>query len=118
MDFLIAPFISSSYPRFGVRNIVFLISLDSINFLIAVSWDNAFIPTLTTLFGSFNVLFVRDKKVISLIKKFNGKEFKSSTLGGCIFMRKMDQIFLKKEENWEKFLRIDKFCLIYNQFCY
>ena len=29
----------------------------------------------------------------------NGKEFKSSTLGGCIFMRKMDQISLKKEEN-------------------
>ena len=41
----------------------------------------------------------RSKKVINLLSNLNSKQFKSSTLGGCIFKNKTDQISLKKEKN-------------------
>ncbi len=40
----------------------------------------------------------RSKKVVNLILSFNGKNFKKSTLGGCLFTIKKDQICLKKEK--------------------
>ena len=45
----------------------------------------------------------RSKKVVNLIKKLEDKKFKSSTLGGCIFVRKKDKISVKIEKNY-KFL--------------
>ncbi len=40
----------------------------------------------------------RSKKVINLILSFKRKNFKKSTLGGCLFTIKKDQICLKKEK--------------------
>ncbi len=40
----------------------------------------------------------RSKKVINLILSFKRKDFKRSTLGGCLFTIKKDQICLKKEK--------------------
>ena len=38
------------------------------------------------------------RKDITLIKKIAKRDFKSSTLGGCIFSKKTDHISLKKEK--------------------
>ncbi len=40
----------------------------------------------------------RSKKVLNLIRNFDNKRFKSSTLAGCIFVKKNNQICLKKEK--------------------
>tara|TARA_A100001015_G_scaffold63913_1_gene70543 strand:- start:1009 stop:2028 length:1020 start_codon:yes stop_codon:yes gene_type:complete len=41
----------------------------------------------------------RSKKVLNLILSLKRKNFKKSTLGGCLFTIKKDQICLKKEKN-------------------
>ena len=40
----------------------------------------------------------RSNKVLNLINKITKRDFKSSTLGGCIFSKKNDHISLKKEK--------------------
>ena len=40
----------------------------------------------------------RSNKVLNLINKITKRDFKSSTLGGCIFSKKTDHISLKKEK--------------------
>ena len=40
----------------------------------------------------------RSKKVINLINRLNNKSFKRSTLGGCLFDKKKDLIYLKIEK--------------------
>ena len=40
----------------------------------------------------------RSKKVTNLIKKIENKNFKKSTLGGCIFTLKKDNLCLKVEK--------------------
>jgi tRNA(Ile)-lysidine synthase len=41
----------------------------------------------------------RSKKVENLIRNLNSRNFKKSTLGGCLFIRKEDQLYLKIEKN-------------------
>ncbi len=41
----------------------------------------------------------RSKKVINLIKNIKSEKFKSSTLGGCLFLKKRDTLILKIEKN-------------------
>ena len=41
----------------------------------------------------------RAKKVINLIKIIGKKNFKKTTLGGCIFYKKGDNLCLKNEKN-------------------
>ena len=40
----------------------------------------------------------RSKKVINLIKNISKKDFKKSTLGGCIFSKKGENLCLKVEK--------------------
>ena len=40
----------------------------------------------------------RSKKVENLIKSMESRKFKKSTLGGCIFVKKEDQLCLKIEK--------------------
>ena len=44
-----------------------------------------------------NYYDVRSKKVDNLIKKLNKQSFKNSTLGGCIFSKKDDNLRIKIE---------------------
>ena len=50
-----------------VKNIGLFILLFSINFFMVLNWEVELIPAEITFFGRSNVLFVNDKKVISLI---------------------------------------------------
>ena len=45
-----------------------------------------------------NYYNLRSKKIVNLIKNLNKKEFKKSTLGGCIFFKKDENICLKVEK--------------------
>ena len=45
-----------------------------------------------------NYYNLRSKKIENLIKNLNKKEFKKSTLGGCIFFKKDENICLKVEK--------------------
>ena len=45
-----------------------------------------------------NYYDVRSKKVINLIKNIGKKDFKKSTLGGCIFYKKGENLCLKVEK--------------------
>ncbi len=45
-----------------------------------------------------NYYDIRSKKVANLIESLNKREFKKSTLGGCIFFKKGDNICLKVEK--------------------
>ena len=40
----------------------------------------------------------RSKKVINLIKNLNKKNFSKATLGGCIFIKKKDNLCLSREK--------------------
>ena len=40
----------------------------------------------------------RSKKVVNLIKNIDKKNFSKATLGGCIFIKKNDQLCLSKEK--------------------
>ncbi len=44
-----------------------------------------------------NYYDLRSKKVVNLIKNLNRKDFKKTTLGGCIFMKKGENLCLKIE---------------------
>tara|TARA_B100001063_G_scaffold103153_1_gene96264 strand:+ start:173 stop:1192 length:1020 start_codon:yes stop_codon:yes gene_type:complete len=46
-----------------------------------------------------NYYDIRSKKVENLIKKVNKRDFKKSTLGGCIFSKKGENLCLKEEKN-------------------
>ena len=46
-----------------------------------------------------NYYDVRSKKVDNLIKSLNKRDFKKSTLGGCVFFRKGENLCLKIEKN-------------------
>ena len=41
----------------------------------------------------------RSKKVLNLIKNLENKDFKQVTLGGCLFIKKRDELCLKLEKN-------------------
>ena len=45
-----------------------------------------------------NYYDLRSKKVVNLIKNLDKKNFKKSTLGGCIFFKKEDNLCLKDEK--------------------
>ena len=45
-----------------------------------------------------NYYDLRSRKIINLIKNLNRKDFKSLTLGGCIFFKKNDDLCLKIEK--------------------
>ena len=45
-----------------------------------------------------NYYDVRSKKVDNLIRNFNKRDFKKSTLGGCVFFRKGENLCLKIEK--------------------
>ena len=45
-----------------------------------------------------NYYAIRSKKVENLIKNLNKREFKKSTLGGCIFFKKGENLCLKVEK--------------------
>ena len=64
-EFFMPFFISASYFNFGNKKIVFLISFNSKNFLIAFSCEVEFTPALITFFGRPIVLLVNDKKIKS-----------------------------------------------------
>ena len=45
-----------------------------------------------------NYYDLRSKKVENLIKNLNKRDFKKSTLGGCIFFKKAENLCLKVEK--------------------
>ena len=45
-----------------------------------------------------NYYDLRSKKVVNLIKNLKKKNFKKSTLGGCIFFKKGENLCLKIEK--------------------
>ena len=45
-----------------------------------------------------NYYDLRSKKVVNLIKIINRKDFKKTTLGGCIFFKKGENLCLKDEK--------------------
>ena len=47
-----------------------------------------------------NYYNIRSKKVENLVNQLKGKNFKKSTLGGCIFYVKKDKLCLKTEKKY------------------
>ena len=60
--------------------------------------DGTFIKSRIKSLLKKNYYNIRSKKVINLIMRVNSKNFKKTTLGGCLFFIKKDHLCLKIEE--------------------